>query len=264
MLETVTPVRYHAAVSSGRTKPARIECEKLDLSTVEVVAKFSAGCDRKEMGLAMEVVAACLAADLGLPIPKPYLLDMQPSFVSTVPDPDRQRAMAASNAVAFGSTEVGSGFRIWATADRLSVDMLPEALAILCFDAFVVNDDRRADNPNCLLKGKQIRIIDHEYSFVHKMLVLSGWQQPWKMGALASLTTPGHHIFYAGLKGENLNFAPIEQTWLGISDARLQEYRDSVPHQWAADVAVGDAISLIQGVRNNITAALAEVRRVLT
>jgi hypothetical protein len=262
MLETVTPVRYHAAVSSGRTKPVRIECEKLDLSTVEVVAKFSAGCDRKEVGLAMEVVAACLAADLGLPIPKPYLLDTQPSFVNAVPDADRRSAMAASNGIAFGSTEAGSGFRIWSKADRLSTDMLPEALAILCFDAFVVNDDRRADNPNCLLKGKQIRIIDHESSFVHKMLI--GWQQPWKVGALAPLTTPGHHIFYAGLKGENLNFAPIEQAWRGVGDARLQEYRNSVPHHWAAAVAVDDAISLIQGVRDNITAALAEVRRVLT
>jgi hypothetical protein len=264
MLETITPVRYHSAVSSGRTKPSRIECEKLDLSTVEVVAKFSAGCDRKEVSLAMEVVAACLAADLGLPIPKPYLLDMQPSFVNTVPDTERQAAMTASNGIAFGSTEAGSGFRIWSKADRLSADMLPEALAILCFDAFVVNDDRRADNPNCLLKGKQIRIIDHESSFVHKMLMLSGWQQPWEVGALAPLTTPGHHIFYAGLKGENLNFAPIEQAWRGVSDARLQEYRNSVPHQWAAAAAVDHAISLIQGVRDNITVALAEVRRVLT
>jgi hypothetical protein len=102
MLETITPVRYHSAVSSGRTKPSRIECEKLDLSTVEVVAKFSAGCDRKEVSLAMEVVAACLAADLGLPIPKPYLLDMQPSFVNTVPDTERQAAMTASNGIISG------------------------------------------------------------------------------------------------------------------------------------------------------------------
>ena len=210
----------------------------------------------------MEVMAACLAADLGLPVPKPQLLDMDPAFIATVPDLGRRQVMAASNRIAFGSTEVGNGFRIWSKADRISATMLPAALAIFCFDAFVVNDDRRDINPNCLVRGTELRVIDHESAFVYKMLL--SWQPPWKVGALAALATPGHHIFYAGLKGRVLDLAPIEQAWTGISNTRLQEYVSNIPHQWAAaTAAAADAISLIQGVRDNIAAALAEVRRVL-
>lgn len=262
MLETVTPVRYHVAVTSGRTRPARIECEKSDGTLVEVVAKFSAGCNRREVGLAMEVVAACLAADLGLPVPQPYLLDTHPAFVATVRDTSQSTLMTASNRIAFGSTEAGNGFRIWSTADRITDDMVPIALGVFCLDAFIVNDDRRDTNPNLLVRGREMRIIDHESSFVHKMLL--GWQPPWRMGGLAALTTPGHHIFYAGLKGRAFDLSPIEQAWTGISDARLLEYRNSVPHQWAAQAAVDDAISLIRDVRDSISAALTEVRRVLT
>ena len=199
MLETVTPVRFHAAVTSGRTRPARLECEKPDGTSVEVIGKFSAGCDRSEVALAMEVVAACLAADLGLPIPQPYLLDMQPAFVATVSDTERMRLMRASNSLAFGSTEAGSGFRIWSKADKISDDMVPDALGVFCFDAFIVNDDRREGNPNLLVKGRDIRVIDHESSFVHKMLL--GWQQPWILGALAPLATPGHHILLCWSQG---------------------------------------------------------------
>lgn len=119
-------------------------------------------------------------------------------------------------------------------------------------------------NPNLLVRGQDIRIIDHESTFVHKMLTLSGWKEPWKVGALAPLATPGQHIFYAGLKGRGIDTTPIEQAWSGITDAQLQEYRKSVPQAWAADAAVDDAINLIRGVRANIAAALAEVRRVLT
>ena len=263
MLETITPVRFHAAVTSGRTRPARLECEMADgISTVEVVGKFSDGCDRKTAGLAMEVISACLAADLSLPVPQPYLLDLQPAFIATVTDQQRKLLMNASHPIAFGSTEAGNGFRIWSRADRIGNDLVAQALAVFCFDAFIVNDDRRETNPNLLVRGQEIRIIDHESAFVHKMLI--GWQQPWKVGALAQLATPGHHIFYAALKGRPIDTAPIEQAWNSITDAELQGYRDSVPQAWTADAVVADAIDLIRGVRDNIAAALAEVKRVLT
>lgn len=266
MLETVTPVRFHAAVTRGRTKPARLECEKTDGGLVEVIGKFSAGCDRRGAGLAMEVIAACLAADLGLPVPHPYLLDTQREFAETIPDAERRSVMLdslnAGIAIAFGSSEVGNGFSTWSSADRITEVMLAQALAIFCFDAFTVNADRRNDNPNCLVRGPAMRIIDHESSFIYKFVL--NWQQPWIVGALAPLATPGHHIFYSGLKDRELDFAPIETAWLTITDARLAEYRDSVPTQWSANAAVEDAIDLIKDVRDNITGALTEVKRVLS
>ncbi|MBS0240359.1 MAG: hypothetical protein JSR89_18255 [Proteobacteria bacterium] len=263
MLETVTPIQFHDIVTSGRTKPSRVFCEKKNEGDlVEVVAKFSAGCERKEAGLAMEVVAACLAADLGLPIAIPYLLDVQRAWIGTVTDLRRRDLMARSSSIAFGSTFVGPGFRSWSASDKLSAAMTPTAAAIFAFDAFINNADRRDGNPNCLIRGHEIRIFDHELGFVYRGIL--GWQEPWRVGALAAFTTPGNHIFYRPLKGLELNLEPIKAAWSSLDDARLAAYRGSIPAVWAdATPVVDDAISLIQGVRDHIDEALVEVRRIL-
>jgi hypothetical protein len=263
MLETVTPVRFHVAVTSGRTKPARVECEKADGSLVEVVAKFAGGCDRGETALAMEVIAACLAADLALPIPKPYLLAIDPAWVGSIPDAAYRSIVARSGATAYGSTDVGSDYRAWTSHDRLTPQLVPVALAIFCFDAFINNSDRRDDNPNCLRKDDQLRIFDHELAFLYKGILF--WREPWNVGALAPFTSPGRHIFYAKLKGQAFDMAPVRAAWAALSDDRLARYKGSVPAAWSsAGAAVDDAISLIQGARDHIDDALAEVRRVLT
>jgi hypothetical protein len=263
MLETVTPVRFHATVTSGRTRPARVECEKTDGTLVEVVAKFAGGCDRGDIALAMEMVAACLAADLGLPVPKPYLLAIDPAWVGTIPDAAYRAIVARSGSMAYGSTEVGSDYRAWTPSDRLTPQQVPVALAIFCFDAFINNPDRRDDNPNCLVKDQHLRIFDHELTFVYKGILF--WQEPWKVSALAPFASPGRHIFYAKLKGHQVDMAPIRGAWATLSDERLASYKGSVPAAWSsAGTAVDDAISLIRGVRDHIDDALAEVRRVLT
>jgi hypothetical protein len=263
MLETVTPVRFHAATTSGRTRPARLECETADGTLIEVIGKFAGGCDRGETALAMEVVAACLAGDLGLPIPKPYLLDIDQTWVQTIPDMVYRAIVAQSGAMAFGSTDVGRDYRPWTAGDRFVSNQLPVALAIFCFDAFINNIDRRDGNPNCLIKHHEIRIFDHELAFLYKGIL--GWQPPWKVGALAAFASPGKHIFYDKLKGQVVDLAPVQTSWTALSDTALARYKGAVPPAWAnAGPAVDDAISLIQGVRDNIAAALAEVRRVLT
>lgn len=263
MIETVNPVRFHAPVNSGRNRPARVECEREDGSLVEVVAKFSGLCDRKEAALAIEVVAACLAADLGLPVPKPYLMNIDQAWLGTIPDAAYKAAVGRSGAMAFASTHVGTGYRAWTRFDRLTPPMAAVALAIFCFDAFINNADRKDDNPNCFLKTPELRIFDHELTFVYKGII--GWKEPWKVDALAALATPGRHIFHTKLKGQAVDLAPIQAAWSALSDTRLGEYKGAIPAAWAAAMpAVDDAISLIQGVRDNNDGALAEVRRVLT
>lgn len=263
MLETVTPIQFHVGVSSGKTKPSRLTCEKADGSLVEVIAKFSDSCERKEASLTMELIAACLAADLGLPLPKPYLLDVTPQWVATVTDNERRIAMTRSAPVAFGSRQAGTGFRVWTSADGLTDAMLPAAVGVFVFDAFINNVDRRDENPNCLLKGHDLRIFDHELAFIYKGII--GWRQPWQIGALAAFATPGQHIFYKGLQGRGADLSPIRAAWASLDDRRLAQYKAAVPAAWSAAMpAVDDAIDLIRNIRDNIDDAINEVRRVLT
>ena len=90
MLDRATPIEFSRTTTNGRTRPAIVVCETAAGDQIDVVAKFSASCDHGVVNLAREVVAACLAADLGLPIPKPFLLDIQPDWAASVADPVRK------------------------------------------------------------------------------------------------------------------------------------------------------------------------------
>jgi len=262
MLKRITPDRYDRATPNGRTAPSRISCEQDDGSTVEVVAKFSAGCDQGEINLAREVIAACLAVDLGLPIPEPFLIDVPPGWAETVPDAGRRTKIQSSSSVAFGSKHAGNGFAAWNAGNLISDIMLPMAAAIFTFDAIIQNPDRRADNPNCLIRGDSLRIFDHELAFSHGLML--GWKPPWALGGLKPLETNGNHIFRAGLKGRPIDLAAIRAAWAGLSDARIRAYEEALPPEWSgAAAAVASATKLIRDARDNIDACLTEVKRVL-
>jgi hypothetical protein len=262
MLKRITPVQYDRPTTRGRTEPSFITCQHEDGTTVEVVAKFSAGCDQGETSLAREVIAACLAGDLGLPIPEPFLIDVSPEWIDTVPDAGRRNRMRGSSTIAFGSKLAGNGFAAWNTGNLISDIMLPTAAAIFTFDAIIQNPDRQADNPNCLVRGDKLRIFDHELAFFDGPII--GWKPPWELGGLKPLETNGNHIFRAGLKGRNPDFAAIRASWAGLSDAHIRAYEEALPPEWSgAAASVASATKLIRDARDNIDACLTEVKRVL-
>jgi hypothetical protein len=95
--------------------------------------------------------------------------------------------------------------------------------------------------------------------------MIIGWIPPWQPGGLQYLTQPGRHIFCGKLPVENLDFAPVKESWKQIDDSRLSQYAASIPEEWAdARPAVETALELIGNARDRIEACLIEVRRVLT
>ena len=263
MLKRVVATEFSRAARNGRTRPVMLVCTDADGEEVEVYAKLSARCEQAAVHLAREAIAACLAGDLGLPVPESFLVELPPAWVAAVPDAELRAAMAASQPVAFGSRLAGPQFGTWHSGINLRAEMLETALGILVFDAIIQNDDRRAGNSNCLVLGEHLRIIDHELAFAHRLML--GWQPPWQLGGLQRLVNPGAHIFRDKLRGAALNFAPIRAAWAGLSDGRVEGYASALPAEWAeaaADAAA--AIRLIKDARDHIDGCLNEVRRVLT
>lgn len=262
MIHTLHATQFHNVISSGKTKPARLVCEDVLGRPFEVIVKLSAACEQGVVNLAAEAVGACLAADLGLPVPCPYTVQLDPEFIDEIPNEEWRERARASSPLAFGSTVVPTGFRQWTTADRVSQNMVPDVLAVFAFDALTFNPDRRSANPNCFVRGEALRVFDHELSFSHRVILF--WKPPWQLGSLHALETDGAHIFRSDLRGKALDLAPIRAAWAAISDQRLEEYRRAVPAEWAAaDDFVDAALSLISSVRENIDDCLAEVGRVL-
>jgi hypothetical protein len=153
-------------------------------------------------------------------------------------------------------------YAAWLAGNRLRAAVVPTAASILVFDAIIQNPDRRIENPNCLVKGDELRIFDHEMSFTHGLVI--GWQPPWTLGSLNSFVTPGFHIFREPLRKRTIDFGPIRQAWTALSNERIEEYGAAVPAEWndARDV-VTRALALIRDARDNIDGCLAEIGRVL-
>jgi hypothetical protein len=262
VLKRILPIQYDRPATRGRTGPLFITCETAEGSTVEVVAKFSGGCDQGNVNLAREVIGACLAGDLGLPVPEPFLVDVPPQWAATVPASEGAKVQRSSP-VAFGSRAVTGQFSVWSPGSSISDTMLSMAAGIFVFDGIIQNPDRRSDNPNCLVRGDELRIFDHELAFSHGLMI--GWTPPWVLGGLKPMETNGNHIFRAGLKGRSIDFGPICAAWAGLSDGRITDYERALPAEWT-DVAsaAASATKLIRDARDNIDAVLEEVKRVLS
>jgi HipA-like kinase len=264
MIRRLRAAEYNRAMKSGKTAPALITCVDANEQTVEVVAKFSAGCERREAGLAMEVIAACLAGDLGLPVPEPFVLDLPQAWIDVLPDESVRARINASSRVAFGSRLLSPQYSLWHSGVRMLGVLVQPAADIFAFDAWIQNPDRRMDNPNCLIRGDQLRIIDHELAFSHG-LILGGWTPPWELGGLKSIETPGNHIFLDRLRGRQVDYVTIRQAWAALTDAQVTSYGDAVPQDWAvAAGSVQTALRLIRDVRDNIDDCIKELERVLT
>lgn len=80
MLRPVTAVRFDGRTKVGRTAPCRLTCAHSNGAKVEVVAKFSGGCDRTVASLVIESLTAMLGADLGLPVPEPFIVVVDDDF----------------------------------------------------------------------------------------------------------------------------------------------------------------------------------------
>ncbi|MDH5644206.1 MAG: hypothetical protein OEY63_08395 [Gemmatimonadota bacterium] len=228
-----------------------------------MVAKLSEGCDRKVTALVMEAIAAMLAADLDLPVPEPFLVTLEPEFIAGVPDKTVVAMARRSNPVAFGSKHLPPGYTNWPVGEGIPKDAFITAAEIFAFDALIVNDDRRPTNPNCLFNGSSLAIYDHETAFFTEGIL--GWQPPWEVGSLESYKQTRRHLFSEQLCGKMVNFDRFAGAWLAVTNERLAAYRTALPDAWnAAGQHANEALLYIGRVRDNIEAALQEVRRVLS
>lgn len=263
MLERIAANEIIRPVTSGRTCPLLMLCGVDTGSPVELFCKVSSKCEEGVTNLAREVLASALARDLGLPVPVPYLVDIPPELSEVVADQSIVSQLRESVRVGFGSARAGQQFSIWNSGRRVTEAMLPVALSALVFDAIIENPDRRISNPNCLVSGDRICLIDHDLGFTATDMVI-GRLPPWREGSLDWLDKPDGHIFCKGLKRRDFDISVFPRIWSGVSDARLAEYRAAIPPEWSGSLpAVDRALEQIGDARDHIVGVIAEMERLL-
>src|SRR5262249_16442791 len=131
-----------------------VRCVRDDGLRVEVVVKFSSFCDQQQENLAMEVIAACLAGDLKLPIPEPLLVAVPEEWAAIVPDEKRRKRILASSGIAFGSKLVTGGYSLWTPDTRISEGMMDTAASIFASPSFRTPiGERRTQTAWCVAKA---------------------------------------------------------------------------------------------------------------
>ncbi|WP_137679534.1 HipA family kinase [Aurantiacibacter suaedae] len=258
MLRRLEAVQFVGDVGSGRTRPIIVAGEDDDENVIEVVVKFSSSCEMGTSSLAVEVIAACLAGTLGLPIPEPFIVVIPDDWRGCLPDDVRGRFSEFDN-LAFGSKLLWPQWPAWAVTNHLTPSMVQTAAEVLAFDGFIENMDRRDGNPNCLVSGEQIRIFDHELAFPRGLL----GPKPWAVGGLQPFTEPGHHIFRRELLAKGIDFAAIREKWANLLDDDIDAYGAAVPGAWRDDGFLADILTKIRQVRDNIGGCMTELDRIL-
>ncbi len=254
MLTRLTATQVIREVTAGRTKPLILSCNDEYGRPIELFCKLSEGCEEGVVGLAMEVVAACIAIRLQLPVPNPFLVDLPPRLSEVGQDERIRRRFGVSSSVAFGSMYLPKHFAAWHRGSRVSNETIHVALGAFVFDAVIDNVDRRPSNPNCLHSGQEIRLIDHELAFPQNLV--GNQPPPWKEGGLRWLHGQDRHIFRQDLRRHTrrLDFGHISGLWETLSDEFLDGIRRAVPAEWdEACPAVDKALDRIRQARANMS-----------
>lgn len=261
MIDRIEAQVFARRLSNGKTCPAILIADAEADAPREIVVKLSEGCERKVTSLAMEMVAVLLAGDLELPVPRPWFVLISPELITSIPDNTWGAMAVRSSPLAFGSQLLPSGFSLWTPSVVPVGRMVEHAAGVLLFDVAMDNVDRRAGNPNCLVRKEDIRIFDHELAFPPLIL---GARPPWEVGSLNYLQTPGAHIFRDALRKRSVDWTAVLARWRGLSNAKLDDYEAVLPAEWSvAAGAVRGAIEKIKRVRDNVDACVAEIARLL-
>ena len=246
-------------LSSGRTKPCVVFCTDAEGDSVEVVVKWRAGSELKETGSVCELMAGLLADDLDLPVPKPFIVEIENGFHRSVTKADVAELAENSVGPNFGCQRLPVGAGTWPKDKPVPVMLRPFAAEILAFDVLIQNPDRRRDNPNLLWSGEEIHLCDHEQAFSFLAGVL-GWQPPWTGQGLDFYR---NHVFYQQLTGLAHNWDRLSGALDALTDSRLNEYLAAVPNEWRTNNAADRIADYLRDARRNREALFAVINRLL-
>jgi hypothetical protein len=154
VLRTVTATRYVTPLREGGSLPAIIEADDAGL----YVLKFR-GAGQGPKALISELVAGELARAMGLRVPELVLTQLEPELGRAEPDSEIRALLKASAGLNLGVDYLPGSI----TFDPVAGPPpgADEASALVCFDAYVMNVDRTARNPNLLVWHRALWLIDH-------------------------------------------------------------------------------------------------------
>jgi hypothetical protein len=217
-LPRLVGARYVVPLREGGSLPAVVDTEQ----DGAFVVKFR-GAGQGLKALIAETLVAGLADALGLPVPRPALVELDEGFGRSEPDPEIQDLLRGSVGTNFGLAYLSGALAFDPAVDgpNLSASV---AADIVWFDAYVTNVDRTARNTNLLVWEDGVWMIDHGAAlYMHHRW--AGWEQ--KIQSAFQQISDHVLLAFAG----DLNAAD-ERLRGRLSEQVIREVVASVPEEW--------------------------------
>jgi hypothetical protein len=236
MTRRLVAAQFHRLMETGRTSPLLCGCEdSAERHIGDYVVKLRGSVERRESGMLSEIVCSQIAAHFGILVPEPSIVEINRSFAELVAAqlvalrrPEVAKGILGSIGLNFGS-QLLTGVGTWPVDKQIPEAMLDSAVDLFAFDALVQNPDRSYDNPNVFTRGDAMFAYDHEVAFSF-LLDIRPSPTPWLLDREAYLD---RHVFFARLKGKQIDLANFaKRLWL-LTDDLLAAMRASVPESWA-------------------------------
>lgn len=196
-----------------------------------------------------------LAQQLGLPCAMPLQIRLDADVVATAQDAALRTRLQAGPDILFGSLNSGSGWNLWTDAMTVSRDHAQIAAAIYLFDTIIQNWDRCVANPNLLVKGDKLLMIDHGEAFVEATASDAERELtplPWTLGGVVNHEGEYEmHPLWPKLRPKNrINFAEVADRWKALPDDAFDLIAADVPDCWSKVTASRIAAYMTEAMEN--------------
>lgn len=226
-MRTVRATRYVTPLKEGGSLPAIVETDDGSLQVV----KFR-GAGQGVRALVAEVIAGEAARAFGLLVPELVLVDLDPAFGRTEGDYEIRQLLGASAGINLGLAYLDGALPFDAAARVPVTGAL--ASRVVALDAFVMNVDRTARNPNLLWWQGGLWLIDHGAALY--------WHHDWDGradGRVRPFPAVRDHVL---LPWADALAALGAELAIRLDDAALARILDGVPDDWL--MAAGGHASL--------------------
>lgn len=248
----------------GRTRPVRVVVEAPDGTEFEAYLKAPHLGDKPFPHLLeREWFAGRVAHQLGLPCAPPLQIQLTPEVLDSEPDLHLRARLQAGPPILFGSFSGGSGWIEWSDSMSISRANVQLAAEIYLFDTIIQNWDRCTPNPNLLVRGDRLLMIDHGEAFVaatgtpaerdyHKV--------PWTLGGVQNHEGEFEaHPLWSKLRPKNrVDFAAAADRWKHLPDDAFDLIAEDVPSCWNK-FAASQIVSYLNEAVEEIDAIVANV-----
>lgn len=225
-----TGVRYVVPLREGGSMPAVIETEDNNL----FVTKFR-GAGQGARVLVAELIVGGIAEILDLPVPDLCLIMLDESFGRSERDPEIQDILAGSRGINVGMLFLEGALNFNPLVDHrlLTAQMASD---VVWLDAFTTNIDRTVRNPNMLVWGRDVWLIDHGSAlFFHH-----DWESVEPSRAYSPFAPIRDHVllpYASDLEGADARAKNR------ITEKALRKILDSIPDELLLDLPEGRAQS---------------------